>query len=117
MLEVVVSSPLTRAGIATLCELTRALVEASDAYLVVVDLGDLVDPDAVAVDAVARLQLTARRLGKRMRFRHACRQVHELVAMMGLGDVLHLDPGSRLEPWRETEQREQARGVEEEADT
>jgi hypothetical protein len=79
------------------------------------DVRALVDPDATTVDALARLQLTARRLGKRIRFRHACAEMQELVALMGLCDVLP-GAGSRIEPWREAEQGEQARRVEEEAD-
>lgn len=114
-LDVVISGPITRAGIPGLCERGRVLLEGVDADLVVCDVGELVNPDAVTVDALARLELTARRLGRRIRFRHACRELQQLVAMMGLGDVLR--PGaSRLEPWREVEQREQVLGVEEEAD-
>jgi ABC-type transporter Mla MlaB component len=115
-LDVVICGRVTRTDIAALCERARVLLEASDADLVAVDLGVTVDADAATVDALARLHLTARRLGKRIRFRHACRGVRELVDLMGLGVVLGLDVGSRLEPGRQAEQREQARGVEEEAD-
>ena len=41
-------------------------------------------PDAVTIDALARLQLTARRLGCRLRLRHASPELRELVAFMGL---------------------------------
>lgn len=115
-LDVVICGRVTPTGIAPLCERARMLLEASHAELVSVDLGVTVDPDAATVDALARLHLTARRLGKRIRFRHACTEVQELVALVGLGDVLGLDVGSGLEPGRQAEQREQARGVEEEAD-
>ena len=102
-------------GIGALCERARAVLENSDARLVDCDVRALVEPDATTVDALARLQLTARRLGKRIRFRHACGEMQELVALMGLCDVLP-GAGSRIEPRREAEEREQARGVEEEAD-
>lgn len=114
-LELIVTGPMTRAGIAGLCERARRLVEENDVQLVVLDLRAIADPDAVTVDAMARLHLTVRRLGKGIRFRDACREIHRLVALTGLADVLLLDP-SPIEPRRKAEQREQARGVEEERD-
>jgi ABC-type transporter Mla MlaB component len=71
-----------------LCRRARLFLEDSDAEVVVCDVGALVDPDAVAVDALARLQLTAVRLGRRIRLRHPCAELQELVALMGLSDVL-----------------------------
>ena len=47
-----------------------------------------VDADAVTVDALARLQLAARRLGCRVRLANASRELRELIAFMGLQDVL-----------------------------
>ena len=49
------------------------------------------EPDAVTVDALARVQLAARRHGFRMRLRHASSELLELVAFMGLADVLPED--------------------------
>lgn len=40
----------------------------------------IVDPDAVTVDALARLQLPARWLGRRMRLRHARGELRDLLA-------------------------------------
>jgi hypothetical protein len=48
-----------------------------------------VDPDAVTVDALARLQLAAKRLSCRLLLSHASPELLELVAFMGLADVLH----------------------------
>ena len=48
------------------------------------DVGALVDPDAVAVDALAQLQLTTRRLGCRMRLRDPSVELLELIVFMGL---------------------------------
>jgi ABC-type transporter Mla MlaB component len=106
---------IARADIPGLCERVHALLEGCDAELVVCDVGGLVDPDAVTVDALARLQLTARRLGRRIRLRDPCGELQDLLALMGLGDVL---PGaaSELQPGRQAEEREQAGGVQEEAD-
>jgi ABC-type transporter Mla MlaB component len=112
----VISGPLARADIAELCERVRALLRDSDADLVVCDVAALLDPDAVTVDALARLQLTARRLGRQVRLRHACGELQDLLALMGLRDVLSLRARLPLEPRGKTEDREQARGVEEEAD-
>ncbi|HUP33530.1 MAG TPA: STAS domain-containing protein [Gaiellaceae bacterium] len=47
-----------------------------------------VAPDAVTVDALARLQLAAGRLGCRVRLQNASDELRELVAFMGLTDVL-----------------------------
>lgn len=110
------TGPITRAGIVDLCGCARDVLEASDAQTVVLDLVDIAAPDAVTVDALARLQLTIGRMGKRIRFRHDCREVHELVALMGLADVLPLEAHSRVEPIGEAEHREQSLGVEEERD-
>jgi ABC-type transporter Mla MlaB component len=111
----VIGGPVTREGIPELCDRAASWLEGCDADPVVCDIVALVDPDAVTVEALARLQLTARRLGKRIRFRNACGEVHQLVTMMGLEDVLPLW-ASPLEPGRESEEREHAPRVEEECD-
>ncbi len=49
---------------------------------------DGVAADAVTVDALARLQLAARRHGCRVELRHASDELRNLVAFMGLQDVL-----------------------------
>jgi hypothetical protein len=47
-----------------------------------------VEPDAVTVDALARLQVAAGRLGCTVRLRNTSPGLRELVALMGLCDVL-----------------------------
>jgi ABC-type transporter Mla MlaB component len=47
-----------------------------------------VEPDAVTVDALARLQLAARRHGCQVHLRHASDELLDLVRFMGLRDVL-----------------------------
>jgi ABC-type transporter Mla MlaB component len=113
---VAISGSIAPADIPGLSERVRAALEGSDADVVVCDLASLVDPDAVTVDALARLQLTAQRCGRRVRLRHACRDLQDLIALMGLSDVVPPAPGLSLEPRGEAEEREPARGVEEEAD-
>ena len=73
----------------------------------VCDVGALA-PDAVTIDALARLQLTARRLGREVRLRHASSELQELLAFVGLREVL------RVEARGQPEEREQRIGVEEE---
>jgi hypothetical protein len=65
-------------------------------------------PDLVTVDALAHLQLAARRVGRALRLRNASKELIELITFCGLSEVLG------LEPPREPEQREERRGVEEE---
>jgi ABC-type transporter Mla MlaB component len=50
-------------------------------------------PDAVTIDALARFQLTARRLGQRLQLREASDELRELIAFVGLSDVLRVEPG------------------------
>jgi hypothetical protein len=47
-----------------------------------------VEPDAVTVDALARLQLAARRHGYRVLLQGASPELLEIVELMGLTDVL-----------------------------
>ena len=66
--------------------------------------------DLGTVDALARLQLAARRSGLELRLRHVPEELGELIAFVGLTEAL------RLEPWREPEEREERVGVEEEGE-
>jgi ABC-type transporter Mla MlaB component len=82
-----ITGPIARADVPGLCERVCALLERSDADVVLCDVSG-VDPDAVTVDALARLQLAAQRLGCQVRLRHASKELIGLVAFMGLRDVL-----------------------------
>jgi STAS domain-containing protein len=84
----VVRGPIAPQDIPALCRRARALLERSDAELVVCDVGGLADPDAVTVEALARVRLTVRRLGRRFGLRHPCQELGELLAFMGLTDIL-----------------------------
>jgi len=90
--------PLARADLSRLCGRVRMLLEGSNAGVVLCDLSAVVDPDAVTVDALARLQLTARRLGREIRLRHASNELRDLVAFMGLADVLCQPATHKEEP-------------------
>ena len=63
-----------------------ALLQSSGASVALVDVSG-VGPDAVTVDALARLQLAAGRRRCQVRLRHASDELRELVAFMGLRDV------------------------------
>jgi ABC-type transporter Mla MlaB component len=84
----VIIGPVTRDAIPALCERARTLLEGCDAGPVACDVGAIASPDAVTIDALARLQLTARRLGYRVELRQACEELVELLVLTGLGDVL-----------------------------
>jgi anti-anti-sigma regulatory factor len=100
------NGPIARADVAGLCERVRVLLGDSGAELVVCDVSALTDPDLVTVDALARLQLTARRLGSQVRLRHANPALQDLLALVGLNEVVPLSAASRLEPGRQAEERE-----------
>ena len=80
--------PIVPQDIPALCRRACSLVERTDADLVVCDVGALVAPDAVAVEALARVRLTVRRLGRRVCVRQSCPELRELAAFMGLADIL-----------------------------
>jgi len=82
-----ITAPIARADLAGLCERVCTLLESSRADIAHCDVRD-VAADAVTVDALARLQLAARRNGCRVVLRHSSIELRELVALMGLGDVL-----------------------------
>lgn len=82
-----IEGPIARADLPGLCDRVCALLERSDARVALCDVSG-VDVDAVTVDALARLQLAARRHGCKVRLRHASSELLELVAFMGLCDVL-----------------------------
>lgn len=64
--------------------------------------------DLEIVDALARLQLAARRCGYEVTVTAAPEDVRELIELAGLCEVLG------VEPLRQAEEREQCLGVEEE---
>ena len=105
---------ISRAEVPIVCERLRALVGACDPDVVVCDVRGL-EADVVAVEALARLRLTARRLGCGLRLRGASRALEQAVAFCGLCDVLPLEGGLGGVRWdeRQPEEREPARGVEE----
>jgi ABC-type transporter Mla MlaB component len=81
-----VRGPIERADLPGLCDRVCRLLARSGASRVVCDVRG-VGPDAVTADALARLQLAARRYGCRVRLHRASNDLLDLVAFMGLSDV------------------------------
>jgi ABC-type transporter Mla MlaB component len=79
---------ITRAAVPWLCDRVRRLLEGGDADLVTCDVAALDNPDLAAIDALARLQLTARRMGRSIRLRHAQAKLRDLLALTGLCEEL-----------------------------
>jgi anti-anti-sigma regulatory factor len=92
-----------RADVRGLCEHIGAVLAGSDADHVVCDVVELIDPDIVAIEALARLTLTAQRRGCRVRLRGTSRTLQELLAFAGLFDVIPIGAQSGLEPGGQTE--------------
>ena len=82
-----VRGPIARSDLPELCDRVCALLRESGAGVVLCDVRG-VEPDAVTVDALARLQLAARKYACRVRLRGASAALLDLVAFMGLADVL-----------------------------
>jgi ABC-type transporter Mla MlaB component len=115
-LVVIIAGPIAPANVSGLCERVRELLESTGADLVVCDVSAVVRPDLGTVDALARLQLTARRLGREVRVRKACVELRDLFGLMGLSEVVPIVAGLPVEPRGQAEEREQPLGVQEEAD-
>jgi anti-anti-sigma regulatory factor len=112
----VLAPPIVRADISSLCLSVQDVLERHPGDAVICDVGALIDPDAVTVDALARLQLTARRCGAGVSLRNVHVQLRALLALTGLADVVCRGYRSPLESRREAEEGKYALGVEEEAD-
>ena len=82
-----VRGPLERRDLPGLYTRVCALLDANRGSEIDCDVGE-VATDAVAIEALARLQLGARRHGCQVRLRNAAPELVELVAFMGLAEVL-----------------------------
>ena len=102
----VLSGPVTRDEVSGLCDDVWALLEASGTGVVLVDVAAIGPPGLGAVNLLARLELTARRAGGRIRLRDPAPSLHALLDLVGL----------RFEVEGQAEQREPALGVEEEVE-
>jgi ABC-type transporter Mla MlaB component len=88
-----IRGPISRGDLPGLCDRVCAVLDRSGA-VVACDVAG-VDPDAVTVDALARLQLAARRRRCEIHLRNAADDLLELVELMGLTNVLGEDVSRR----------------------
>jgi len=82
-----VRGPIAREDLPGLCKRVCAVLSEHAPAVVRCDVST-VAADAVTIDALARLQLAARRCGCQVRLRRASPDLRALVAFLGLGDVL-----------------------------
>ncbi len=82
-----IEGPIARADLPGLCDRVCGLLERSEAVVAYCRVRG-VEPDAVTVDALARLQLAARRSGCTVRLRGASSELCAVVEFMGLADVI-----------------------------
>ena len=82
----VVRGPIARDDLPGLCDRVCALLAGGRPQLAICDVTG-VPADAVTVDALARLQLAARRCRCRVRLQGASPELRDLVALMGLAAV------------------------------
>lgn len=84
---VAIRGPLSRADLPGLYARVCGIPEANAGGLLVCDVSGLA-ADAVAVEALCRLRLGALHRGRAVRLRGASRELLEIVALVGLADVL-----------------------------
>jgi anti-anti-sigma regulatory factor len=106
----VIAGRLSGDAAAVLCERLVRLLEDGRAPSVVCDLSAVDRADLAAVDGLARLQLAAHRRGRRMRLRGSSREMRQLIALLGLSDVL---PSERRRTLGQAKQRKQGGRIEE----
>jgi ABC-type transporter Mla MlaB component len=82
-----VTGPIARDDLPGLCDRVCALLEELRPAVALCDVAS-VPADAVTIDALARLQLAARRHGCQVRLRHTSDDLRELLDFLGLTDVL-----------------------------
>ncbi|MBA2529236.1 MAG: STAS domain-containing protein [Euzebyales bacterium] len=88
VITVGIAAPIARADVAGICDRVRALLSGSGRRLVVCDMGAVKNADLATVHALARIHLTERRVGGRVTVRGVSPPLHELLALVGLCDVV-----------------------------
>ena len=82
-----VHGPIAREDLPGLCDRVCRLLAENAAAEILCDVRS-VAPDAVTVDALARLQLAAHRNGRKVRLQNVSPELLELVEFMALENVL-----------------------------
>ncbi len=99
-----IEAPLERGDLAGLIERTCALLADGDVEVIVCEAAG-VRADAVALEALARLTLAARRHRCELRLTLASEQLIELLTLVGLGEVLGLSTTPRAAQAARTAER------------
>ncbi|MFI2208862.1 STAS domain-containing protein [Streptomyces sp. NPDC020141] len=86
-----ISGRVSRDDVPRLCEELGAELLRAGATEAICEVGGLAPADLTAVDALARMRLTARRLGCRIRLRDASPELLALLDLIGLTGLA--DPG------------------------
>jgi ABC-type transporter Mla MlaB component len=92
MVTFAIRGPIARSDLPGLGERVCALLK-DGGEVVVCDVHG-VEPDAVTVEALARLQLAARGRGCQVQLRDASSQLLGLIAFLGLRDVVRVSPAA-----------------------
>jgi ABC-type transporter Mla MlaB component len=87
-----VEGPIRRDDLPGLCARICSLLTEHEPEAAICEVAG-VEPDAVTVEALSRLQLGAARFGCKIYLRNASPELLELVALMGLADVLGIEAG------------------------
>jgi hypothetical protein len=106
----VVLRPVPRAEVPEVCARTRRLARHLGATQLACDLAAVARPCAVLLDAVGRLQLIARELGRPLQIRRG-EELAGLIRLAGLAEVLPVR--ASVQGRGQAECREQPLGVEE----
>ena len=112
----IIEGSITPRDLDDLCGRVRTILDETHADRVVCDLAGVVEPDATTIDALARLQLTCGRLGLRITLRRATTELHELLHLAGLDEVIPRCGPLSLEVRGKAEERKQPARVQEESD-
>ncbi|MFG2522847.1 STAS domain-containing protein [Streptomyces sp. NPDC048527] len=107
--DLALAGPLGRGDVPHLCDQVRTACARAPAREIVCDVAAVTTADLATVDALARMQLAARRAGSGLRLRDpspALWALLQLVGLPGLGGLV-------VEMERHAEQREIARCVQE----
>jgi ABC-type transporter Mla MlaB component len=114
--KLIVGASIQPTDASILCRSLTALLERRPGSVVECDLAALARADAAAVDALARLQLTAKRCGCSIRLRNPSAEMLALIELVGLREVLRPCAPLAVEAQRQSEHGVEALGVEEERD-
>lgn len=93
IIQLVIGGRLGRDAGTALCQRVRELMGAGHARLVLCDVEGVIELDLGTVDALARLRLTAQRLGSEFCLDGASAELRELLALTGLRDVISVLDG------------------------